>query len=283
LSLDLTVPCPQPFRAVELTVYSECALQELLDLTVRPVLKVWQHQTDGDMFLDSSEDIHEGTPVLGVGIEGVEESIRLVYNPGGRAMEGNESEDLGPRVGLEASDEELKWGGAFRLALGAGVALGIARFQGTPVIDHKLSLIRQERMSEAQFLQALQVKGPFDDFRNAAEAFFHRTSLQALDGVKLQILEIEREMDGMLMDLLTPLRMSQTVDRKAFQRFFHLADDWLHLAARDPDMMGKLESLLVLIREFLLDESHKAGQPQEIIRAAGEVELRLGKLRAHNV
>jgi hypothetical protein len=283
LSLDLTIPCPKPFRAVELTVYSERAIQDLLDLTVCPVLRVWQKHEDRDVFMNPSEEVRAGLPPLGLGLEGVEESIQMTYFRLEQASDWTTPGDLGPQVGLEAGDEKLKWGGAVRLALGAGVALGLARFQGTTIIDKKLSLTKQERLSEEEFLQALKVRGPFDEFRNAAEAFLQRTSFQALDGLKLQILQIEREMDGMLMDLLAPLRMSQTVDRKAFQRFFLLADDWLHLAARDRDLMEKLESLLVLVREFLLDECRKAGQPQEITRAAGEVELRLGKLRAHNV
>ncbi len=280
MSLDLAIPCPKPFRSVELTVYSERAIQDLLDLTACPVLRVWQKQEDRDVFMNPSEEIRAELPILGLGIEGVEESILMSCFRLEQASDWTTPGDLGPQVGLEAGDEELRWGGPVRLALGAGVALGLARFQGTPIIDRKLSLTKQERLSDEDFLQALKVRGPFDEFRNAAQAFFQRTSLQAVDGLKLQILQIEREMDGMLMDLLAPLRMSQSVDRKAFQRFFILADDWLRLAARDRDLTEKLESLLGLVREFLLDESRKAGQPQEIIRAAGEVELRLGMLRA---
>jgi len=127
------------------------------------------------------------------------------------------------------------------------------------------------------------VTGPFDDFQNAAEALFRRTSLQALNGQRLRILEIERDVDSMLMDLLGPLKMGHKVEWTAFHRFFALSDEWLALSERDPDMAEKLEGVLVLIREFLMDEARKAPGVMDIPRASSEIELRLGRLRARKL
>jgi len=280
VSLDLTIPCPKPFRALEMAVYCERALQDLLDLSARPRLKIWTKQGDRDVPLGLEEDLTEKLPLLGVGLEGVSDNIQMVYYKIDGAADWIPPEERGMRAGLTASDEELAWGGATRLALGAGVALGLSRLQGTSVIDHKLSLSHQESQGSEQFLQALQVKGPFTEFQNAAEALFRRTPLQALNGQRLRILEIERDVDAMMMDLLGPLRMRQVVDGVAFQRFFNLSDEWLGLSRQDADMGEKLESILVLVREFLVDEAKKSKDPEDILRAAKEIDLRLGKLRA---
>jgi hypothetical protein len=140
-------------------------------------------------------------------------------------------------------------------------------------------LSHSERQTPDAFFQTLCVKGPFADFKTAAEALFNRTPLQALNGQRLRILEIEREVDGMLIELLGPIRIRQTVDWHVFEKFFKFVDEWLNLTVRDKDMAGKLEGVLVLVDEFLLDEVKKTAQPEEITKAAGEVESRLKKLR----
>jgi len=279
VSLDLTVPCPRPFRGVEVVVYAERALRDLLDLSHTPSLKIWHREGEQDIPLGLDEDLGEGLPLLGVGLAGVEETIRLMYYRIDNAADWIPPEERGFRAGVAANEDEMVWGGAVRLALGAGLALGLARLQNSVVIDHKLSLSHSERQSPESFFQTLCVKGPFDDFKTAAEALFDRTPLHALNGQRLRILELEREVDGMLIELLGPIRIRQAVDWYVFGKFFKFVDEWLGLAAHDKDMAGKLEGVLVLVYEFLLDEAQKAGQSEEITKAAGDVESRLRHLR----
>lgn len=280
MSLDLTIPCPKPFRGVELVVYVERALRDLLDLSSAPVLKVWHREGDQDVLLGLDQDLGEGLPLLGVGLEGVTESIQLVYYRIDNAADWIPADERGFRAGVAASEEELAWGGAVRLTLGAGLALGLARLQNTVVIDHKLSLSHSERLTPEEFQKTLSVKGPFEDFKAASDALFQRTPLKALNGQRLRILAIERDVDGMMIELLGPIRLRGTVEWEPFHKFFGFTDEWLALSASDKDMAGKLEGVLILVHEFLLEEARKVAQPAEIMKAAGEVDLRLGKLRA---
>jgi hypothetical protein len=278
--LDLTIPCPKPFRGVELVVYAERALRDLLDLTATHNIKVWHRQGNADVPLGLEQDLAGGLPLLSIGLSGVTESIQMVYYRIDDTADWIPSEERGFRAGVAANEEELAWGGAVRLALGAGLALGLARLQNTVVIDHKLSLSKNERQSPEDFLKALFVKGPFDDFKTAAEALFKRTPLQALNRQRLRILEIERDVDKMMIELLGPIRLRQTVEWEVFKKFFALTDEWMSLASHDKDMTGKLEGVLNLVDEFLLEEAKKAAKPEEIIKAADEVGRRLQKLRA---
>jgi hypothetical protein len=280
VSLDLTIPCPKPFRGVELVVYAERALRDLLDLSTAPSLKVWHRQGSEDVPLGLEQDLGEGLPLLSIGLQGVTESIQMVYYRIDNTADWIPTEERGFRAGVAANEEELAWGGAVRLSLGAGLALGLARLQNTVVIDHKLSLSKNERQSPEEFQKTLCVKGPFNDFKTASEALFKRTPLQDLNSQRLRILEIERDVDEMMIELLGPIRLRQTVEWEVFKKFFALTDEWLSLSSHDKDMVGKLEGVLVLVDEFLLDEAKKIAQPGEVVKAAGEVEVRLGKLRA---
>lgn len=282
MSLDLTIPCPKPFRVVELVVYTERALRDLLDLSFVPRVKVWRKEGDREVPLEAERDLDEGLPLVGVGLQGVPESIQLVYYRIDQAADWIPPEERGFRSGVAASEEELVWGGAVRLALGAGLGLALARLQGTVVIDHKLSLTHRERQDAGDFLKALCVKGPFGDFQTAAGALFHRTPLQALNGGRLRILEIEREVDGMMIELLGPIRLRGMIDWEPFRKFFAFVDEWHGLAERDQDMAVKLEGVLVLVDEFLMEESRKTQQPAEMLKAAAEVEMRLARLRGRS-
>jgi hypothetical protein len=263
-----------------MVVYVERALRDLLDLSKAPRLKVWHREGERDLPLGLEEDLGEGLPLLGVGLEGVSESIQLVYYRIDHAAEWIPPEERGFRAGVVASEEELAWGGSIRLALGAGLALGLARLQNTAIIDHKLSLSHSERCNAEEFLRALGVKGPFGDFKAASEALFQRTPLRALNGQRLRILEIEREVDGMMIELLGPIRLRGVVEAEPFQKFFGYVDEWLELSAHDKDMATKLEGVLILVDEFLMDEARKSHHPTDIVRTTTEVEIRLGKLRA---
>jgi hypothetical protein len=279
VSLDLTIPCPKPFRGVELVVYAERALRDLLDLNAAHSLKVWHRQGNADVSLGLEQDLAGGLPLLSIGLSGVTESIQMIYYRIDDTADWIPAEERGFRAGVAANEEELAWGGAVRLALGAGLALGLARLQNTVVIDHKLSLSKNERQSPEDFLKALCVKGPFDDFKTAAEALFKRTPLQDLNSQRLRILEIERDVDEMMIELLGPIRLRQTVEWEVFKKFFALTDEWLSLSSHDKDMAGKLEGVLILVDEFLLEEAKKTTQSDEIMKAAAEVQRRLGKLR----
>jgi hypothetical protein len=280
VSLDLTIPCPRPFRGVELVVYAERALRDLLDLEAAPRLEAWHREGDQDIPLGREQDLGEGLPLISIGIEGVAETIQLVYYRIDQAADWIPPEERGFRAGVAASEEEMAWGGPVRLALGAGVALALARLMGTVIIDHKLSLSHAERQTAEEFFKKLSVKGPYADFKTAAEALFHRTPLKALNGQRLRILEIERDVDGMMIELLGPIRLHGKVEGPAFERFFALVDEWLTLSVGDSDMATKLEGVLILVDEFLRDEAQKAPQAEELLTVDAQVRARREKVRA---
>jgi hypothetical protein len=278
VSLDMTIPCPRAFRGVDLVVYAERALRDLLDLSTSPRLKVWHREGDQDVPLDLGADLGEGLPMMSIGLEGIPENVQLMYYRIEQAADWVPVEERGFRAGVAASEEEMAWGGSTRLALGAGVALALARLQNTMIIDHRLSLTHNERQTPDQFFKELCVKGPFDDFKKAADALFRRTPLNALNGVGLHVLEIERDVDGMIVEILSPIRLKGKVEWEPFQKFFGLVDEWFILASKDKGMATNLGGVLMLVDEFLLEEVRKTPAALDIAKAAADVEARRNKL-----
>jgi len=269
MSLDLSVRCSQEFTVGDLCYHAGQALMETLGLTHIPDLSVDVLEEGKPVSVDKEFICGTQCPLLLVGFRDIEGKIKLLlYDVPKSALSG---EDPGLRTSILAGEGGTKAGEPLRMALGASVAMGLARIQDTPIKDNRLFFGQAPEMSPEELRRALRQHGLFRDIQEAAKKMFFRTPLSAFEPEALRALQIEEQIDKVMVDMLGLIKITHRVDSKLFTKFYSLLDEVVSGNRMDEERKSNLLGLLILIYEYLKEEAKRLSDPGPLLAEAGRV------------
>jgi len=217
-------------------------------------------------------------PTLYLGISGHPEKVQLILFESGNGSQEVPEEDRGLQAGIGILDEEGRWGGPLKLTLAAALAIALARIQGTRIKDYKLNLSGKAMATPDELLGSLKVREASSGLRESAQQVYESLPMSGNDGQRRRILEIENEIDGFMVDLLMPVKMSGTVNPALFERLYALLDEAVHLLPADESKRKPLAAIAYLVHEALLKESKRARNSIPLVMEAERLKDRLKAL-----
>jgi len=263
MSVDFSVRCNEEFTVGDLCYHSGQALMETLGLTRIPDLSV--EVIEGEKRYPAETEFICGiqTPLLLLGFRGIEGPVKLLlYDLPG------DSGASGLRASILAGEGGTRAGEPLRLALGASMAMGLARLQDSCIQDNRLFFGQGAVLSPDELRRALRRHGLFRDIQEAAQKTFFRTPLSAFEPEVLRVLQIEEQIDKVMVEMLGLIKVTKRVDPKLFGTFYALVDEIVAGGRMDEERRGNLLGLLLLIHEYLLEEAKRFPEP-EPLRAEG--------------
>ena len=269
MSLDLSVRCSQEFTVGDLCYQAGQALMETLGLTHIPDLSV--DFVEGGQSIPAENEFICGTqsPLLLVGFRDMEGKIKLLLydvpqKPGS-------AEAPGLRTNILSGEGNTKAGEPLRMALGASVAMGLARLQESLIKDNRLFFGQAAELSPEELRRALRQHGLFRDIQDAAQKMFFRAPLSAFEPEALRALQIEEQIDKVMVEMLGMIKISHRVDAKLFSKFYSLLDEVVAGNRMDEERKGNLMGLLLLIYEYLREEAKRLSEPAPLYEEAERV------------
>jgi hypothetical protein len=150
MSVDLTLDGVRPIRVTPLLPKISAVLIDLLDLTTSPTLTLARLEQGELVPVITDQMGTDGSPLLFISIAGEEETVQLVGC----------SDSLTVSIGGPRSN--------LQYALGAAVAITLAREFTGVVWDDRKFFGDQVRTTPEALLEQLRVAGPNDDYHEAA-------------------------------------------------------------------------------------------------------------------
>ena len=269
MSLELSVRCSQEFTVGDLCYQAGQALMETLGLTRIPDLSV--DVVEKGKAVKAEKEFICGTqcPLLLVGFPDIEGKVKLLlYDVPWTAGSG---EDPGLRTSILAGEGSSKAGEPLKMALGASVAMGLARLQESTIKDNRLFFGQAADLSPEELRRALRQHGLFRDIQEAAQKMFFRAPLSAFEPEALRALQIEEQIDQVMVDMLGLIKVSHKLDPNLFKKFYSLLDEVVSGNRMDEERKGNLLGLLLLIYEYLREEAKRIRDPKPLYAEAERV------------
>ena len=187
-------------------------------------------------------------PVVLIGFKDIAENVKMVFQelspePGAK--------EAGLKADILAPQEPL-W-----MALGTGVAVGLARLQDSPILDQNSFFGLMAESKPDLVVQALRKHGLFGDVQQAIHKAFYRPSLAAFDPEALRVLQVEEQIDKVMLDMLGTIKVSKRVEPGLFSKFYLLLDEILLGKNVDGQHRKDVLGLLLLVYEYLVEEGGK--------------------------
>lgn len=158
-----------------------------------------------------------------------------------------------------------------RMALGASVAMGLARLQESLIKDDRLFFGQAPELSPEELRRALRQHGLFRDIQEAAQKMFFRAPLSAFEPEALRALQIEEQIDKVMVEMLGLIKISRRVEGKLFSKFYALLDEVVSGNRMDEERKGNLLGLLLLIYEYLNEEAKRLSDPAPLYKEAERI------------
>ena len=272
----MSVRCNQEFTVGELCYQAGQALMETLGLTHIPDLSVDIVEEGKSMAAEKEFICGTQCPLLMVGFRDIEGKVKLLLYDMPRAA--GSAEDPGLRTSILAGEGSTKVGEPLRMALGASVAMGLARLQSSLIKDNRLFFGQTAELSPEELRRALRQHGLFRDIQEAARKMFFRAPLSAFEPEALRALQIEEQIDKVMVEMLGLIKVSRRVDAKLFAKFYSLLDEAAAGNRMDEERKGNLMGLLLLIYEYLREEAKRIGDPSPLFREADRVKTKMKSL-----
>jgi hypothetical protein len=275
LNLDLSVRFKKEFLLGDLLYHSSQAMMELLALANAPELMVEIEEDDKRVQLEGEFLCGTQCPILFIAFKHQAPKIKMIIYEIDPSLAFLPEEEKGLRAGILAGDGEEQWGDPLQIALAAGVAIALARIEGSKIRDYQSSLGSSDFQTAGELIQSLRVFSGFKDIQKAAQALFEKTPLALMIGPRLKSIQLEEEMDKLMVEMLGLIKISKRVDIAVFTRFYRVLDGMVEATDNDPGPRRNLIGFLCLIYEYLLEELRYAQDPEgfqsEIQRMKGKI------------
>ena len=277
MSVDLSVRCSTEFTVGDLCYQSGQALMEVLGLTKIPDLSVEVDEGDKQYAVEKEFICGTHCPYLSVGFRDVAGRVKLLLyeNP---MPDSPGAEGPGLRATILVAEGGNKAGEHLGLALGASLAMGLSRLQEAPIQDKRLFFGSKADLSPEELRRALRQHGLFRDIQAAAQQLFFRSPLSAFEPEALRALQMEEQIDKVMVEMLGMVKVKKKVDAGLFSKFYALLDEAISGHRMDEERSRNLLGLLLLIHEYLGEETKRLGDPQPLLDELEKIKDRMRKM-----
>ena len=262
MNLDLSVRFKKEFMLGDLLYHSAQTLAELLALPKVPEFRVETEEEDRRVPLDKEFLCGTQCPVLFIGLKDQPQKIKVVLyeiQPGQDLLP---EEEKGLRAGILAGDGEEESGGPLQVVLAGSLAVALARIEGSKIRDYQSGLGAGDFLAPGEFLQAFKSSAEFKQVQRGAQGLLAQAPLDILAPGRLSPLDLEKQMDKMVVEMLGLIKVSKAIDIALFTRFYRLLDEMVEATEQDPGRRRSLVAALSLIYEYLLEEFRYAKDPE---------------------
>lgn len=250
---------------------------QILGLTHIPDLSVEVDEGEKQYLAEKEFICGTQCPYLQVGFKDVAGKVKLLLYDIPKKP-GSHREDAGLKATVLAGEGGNRPGEPLRLALGGSLAMGLARMQESFIKDDRLFFGQVPELTPDEFRRALRQHGLFKNIQEAAQQMFFQKPLSAFEPEALRALQLEEQMDKIVVEMLGLVKVSKKVDEKLFSKFYSLLDEALAGKRLDEERKKNLIGLLLLIHEYMLEESKKLKDPEPLYRELNNLKKKMEKM-----
>ncbi len=274
MNIELSIDCENEFTAGELCYQAGQALMEIMAFKKIPDLISEREEYEGLQEVESEFLCGSQCPSLWIRFRGLEERIQILWHE-----TFDDAGEQGKWKGIiKAVGSQDRWGDALQFILASSTAVGLARLQNSIIRDQRAFFRETPEFEPGELVETVRRHALFGQVQDAARNLFTQVLLPSFAPEALQAIQIEKKMDRLMIDMLGLVKVSGQVDTNLFQKFYSLLEQSLAGMEMDFEKKKNVAGLLLLIEEYLKEESKKSDHPEKLLEEAQKVVGEIKKL-----